>query len=105
MSAPEGLRRSQAQEKRVAKITGGTQNAGSGNGWKRKADVRSGGREGYLWEMKYTGKRQITVKADDLEKVRKEAWSEGRTPLLHLEVDGRRYVLLEEVDFLELIDE
>lgn len=99
----ERIARSQAQEKRVAKITGGTLNAGSGNGWRRKADVRSGGRQGLLWEMKTTGKRQMTIKADDLEKVRKEAWSDGRMPVFHIEIGDRRYVILEEADFLEML--
>lgn len=96
------LRKSQAQEKRVAKATGGTRNAGSGNGWQRKHDVRSGGHEGFLWEMKRTDKKQITIKASDLDSVRKIAWQEGRTPVFHIEFAGRRYVLLEEADFMEL---
>lgn len=97
------LKKSQSQEKRVAKATGGTRNAGSGNGWQRKHDVRSGGHEGFLWEMKRTDKKQITIKASDLDSVRKIAWSEGRTPLFHIELAGRRYVVLEEPDFMELI--
>lgn len=99
------LKRSQAQEKRVAKATGGTRNAGSGNGWQRKHDVRSGGHEGLLWEMKRTDKKQITIKASDLDSVRKIAWQEGRTPVFHIELAGRRYVLLEEPDFMEMIDD
>lgn len=99
------LKRSQAQEKRVAKATGGTRNAGSGNGWQRKHDVRSGGHEGLLWEMKRTDKKQITIKASDLDSVRKIAWQEGRTPVFHIELAGRRYVLLEEPDFMEMINE
>jgi hypothetical protein len=100
----EKMRRSQAQEKRVAKATGGSRNAGSGNGWQRKHDVRSGGREGFLWEMKRTDKKQITIKASDLDSVRKISWQEGRTPVFHIELDNRRYVMLEEFDFMELID-
>ena len=100
----EQMKRSQAQERRIAKATGGSRNAGSGNGWQRKHDVRSGGHEGFLWEMKRTDKKQITIKATDLESVRKIAWTEGRTPVFHIELAGRRYVLLEESDFLEMID-
>lgn len=100
----EQMKRSQAQERRIAKATGGSRNAGSGNGWQRKHDVRSGGHEGFLWEMKRTDKKQITIKATDLESVRKIAWTEGRTPVFHIELAGRRYVLLEEPDFLEMID-
>lgn len=101
----ERIKRSRKQEQRIAKVTGGTRNAGSGNGWKRKHDVRSGGNEGFLWEMKRTDKKQITIKSSDLDSVRKIAWSEGRTPVFHIELDGRRYVLLEEPDFMELIDD
>jgi Holliday junction resolvase len=98
----ERISRSRKQEQRIAKVTGGSRNAGSGNGWQRKHDVRSGGHEGFLWEMKRTDKKQITIKASDLESVRKIAWQEGRTPVFHIELAGRSYVLLEESDFLEL---
>lgn len=99
------IKKSQDQEKRVAKMTGGSRNAGSGNGWKRKHDVRSGGHDGWLWEMKRTDQKQITIKATDLESVRKVAWSEGRSPILHFQLQNRNYVILEESDFVELIDE
>lgn len=101
----EPLKKSQNQEKRIAKVTGGSRNAGSGNGWQRKHDVRSGGHDGILWEMKRTDKKQITIKASDLESVRKIAWSEGRTPVLHIELSGRRYVLIEEPDFMEMLND
>lgn len=101
----EHIKKSRDQEKRIAKATGGSRNAGSGNGWKRKHDVRSGGHEGFLWEMKRTDKKQITVKAADLESVRKIAWSEGRTPVFHIELAGRAYVLIEESDFMEIISD
>ena len=95
----EQLKRSQKQESRIAKMTGGSKNAGSGNGWKRKHDVRS---DEFLWEMKRTDKKQITIKLSDLESVRSVAWQEGRTPVFHIEIGTRRYVLLEEGDFLEM---
>lgn len=101
----EKIKKSQAQEKRIEKIVGGSRNAGSGNGWKRKHDVRSGGNSGLLWEMKRTDKKQITIKVSDLESLRKIALTEGRTPVFHIELNGRRYVLLEEPDFLDLIDD
>jgi hypothetical protein len=99
------MKRSQLQEKRIAKSTGGSRNSGSGNGWQRKHDVRSGGHEGFLWEMKRTDKKQITIKASDLDSVRKIAWQEGRTPVFHIELAGRRYVLLEEPDFMEMTND
>lgn len=93
------LKRSQAQERRVAQRSGGSRNAGSGNGWTRKGDVRS---DGVLYEMKRTDKQQITIKLSDLEKIRQEAWADGRSPRFHIEIGTRRYVLLEEDDYEEL---
>jgi hypothetical protein len=55
--------------------------------------------------MKRTDKKQITIKASDLDSVRKIAWQEGRTPVFHIELAGRRYVMLEEPDFMEMIDD
>lgn len=87
------------QEKRVAKLVGGTRNAGSGSGWRRRQDVRT---DRFLWEMKYTGKKQITLKAQDLEQLRKHALMDDRTPVMHIEVGERSYVVMSEDDFLEL---
>lgn len=99
-----GQRRSKAQEKRVANRTGGTLNAGSGSGWRRRHDIRDGR---FLWEMKTTDrpKRQITVKADDLDSVRKVSYLEGRIPVMGIEVGGRNYVILQEDDFLEMVED
>jgi hypothetical protein len=101
----EQLKRSQKQERRIAKLTGGSTNAGSGNGWKRKNDVRSESSDDLLilWEMKRTDKKQITIKLSDLDSCRKAAWQEGRVPVFHIELGYRRYILLEESDFLEMI--
>lgn len=52
--------------------------------------------------MKRTDKKQITVKLSDLEAVRKAAWEEGRTPMFHIEIGNRAYVIIEENDFLEM---
>jgi hypothetical protein len=95
---PEPLRLSQQQEKRIAKRVGGTLNAGSGNQWKRKADVRE--RE-VLWEMKRTNAKSITIRLADLETVRKEAALIGRLPVLHIELGTRRYVIIEEDDYFD----
>lgn len=70
----------------------------------RRHDVRSHGREGYLWEMKLTGKKQITIKADDAESVRRIAYSEGRTPVIGASLADRNYVVIEENLFLSLTE-
>lgn len=67
----------------------------------RKHDVRS---PGVLWEMKRTGKKQITIKATDIESVRREAILEGRIPLLGFELNGRNYVIVEENAWHEATD-
>lgn len=92
----ERILKSRAQEKRVARKVGGTLNAGSGNG-NRKNDVRE---KKVLWEMKRTDARSITIKATDLRDLRKNASLEHRLPVMHIELGGRRYVVIEEDDFL-----
>ena len=95
------LRASRRQERRLANRTGGRVSQGSGNVWHRKGDVRT---PGELYEAKWTGKKQVTVKAEVLEKVHREAVAEGRVPVLGIELNGRHYVVLGEDDYLEWRD-
>lgn len=96
----EQLRRSQAQETRFAKSTGARLSPRSGARWDRKNDSRN---DRFLFENKRTdNKRSITLKADDLEKLRKHAIVESRTGALQFDLNGRSYVVLTEVDFLTL---
>ena len=88
------------QEDRIAKTTGGQVNVGSGAFW-RKGDVRA---KEHLWELKWTGKKQFTVKAEQLEKITAEALFEGRVPVFGISLNNRNYVILEENDFLEMLD-
>lgn len=99
--ASDALKKSQAQERRIAKRHGGTLNSGSGNQWRRKNDVRS---DGVLWEMKRTDKKQITIKADDIEDLRRNATLEDRMPVLHVEIGKRRCVILLEEDYESLVE-
>jgi hypothetical protein len=92
------LKKSRAQEAKTALLHGGQRNGGSGSGWSRKGDVRT---KFTLIEAKRTDARQITLKATDLEKIWAEAWAEGRIPVLGFELAGRRYVVLNEDDYLE----
>jgi hypothetical protein len=66
----EGQKRSQQHEKSLAAKTGGRRTPGSGSQWFAKGDVRT---DHLLIEAKYTGKRQITIKAEVLEKISEEA--------------------------------
>lgn len=99
MTKLEPLRLSQQQEKRIAKKVGGTLNAGSGN-QRKKNDVRQ--KKDVLWEMKRTNARTITIKATDLEDLRRNATLEGRRPVMHIELGKRRYVLMEEDEYFEM---
>lgn len=48
------------------------------------------------------GKKQITIKIDDLKLVERTAVSQGRRPVLHVELANRRYVVLTEEDYAEM---
>jgi hypothetical protein len=96
------LKKSRKQEKRSADTYRGSRNSGSGNGWVRKNDVRS---EEFLIENKTTiGTKSITLKAVDLNELREHAILEDRIPVLQFDLGNRRYVVLTEPDFLEMID-
>lgn len=91
--------RSRAQEQRIADHVGGRRMPASGAFWKHKGDVR-GGR--YLMEMKRTdNKRSISIKDEDLTKIRQEALSQGLTPLLGFELNGRDYFIVRKEDMFE----
>lgn len=99
----EILKKSRKQEDRSADNYRGSRNAGSGNGWMRKNDVRA---EEFLIENKLTtGTKSITLKTVDLKELRERAILEDRTPVLQFDLAGRSYVVLVEDDFLEMIDD
>lgn len=91
------MRRSRAQEKRDALAYGGRVQAGSGCGTFKKGDVRT---DDLLIENKRTDKQQMTIKAEWLDKIRNEALTEGRTPVVGIEIAGREWVLLLKEDYL-----
>lgn len=97
MSRSEGQKQSLHHEKRLAQKTGGSRNAASGAFWSRKGDVRS---PQLLIEHKWTGKKQITIRAEYLEKITEEAILDGRIPVLGFHLNGRNYVILDEDDAL-----
>lgn len=101
LSRTENQKNSDRHEAGIAKRFGGHVNPGSGSSWKRRQDVRT---KEVLFEAKYTGKTQVTIKADVLEQLRLHALQDGRIAALHLEVGGRNYVVLNEADFEELIE-
>jgi hypothetical protein len=48
------------------------------------------------------GKKQITLKSDDLQLVERTAVAQGRRPVLHIEIANRGYVVLTEEDYAEM---
>lgn len=98
MTMDRRIKRSREQEHKTAKAHGGRRNAGSGATWSRKGDVRTAHT---LIENKRTDARQITLKANDLEKIWREAIAEGRIPVIEIEVGGKSYVVLTQSDYLE----
>lgn len=95
------IKRSRKQEKRSASAYKGSRNAGSGSGWLRKNDVRTAN---ILIENKFTtNEKQITLKHADLKELIERAILEDRLPVLQFDLASRRYVVLTEDDFLELM--
>ena len=95
------IKTSRKQEKRTADTYKGSRNAGSGSGWMRKNDVRS---VEFLFENKFTtNKKSITLKEVDLRELVERAILEDRTPVLQFDLANRRYVVLVEDDFVEMI--
>lgn len=100
----DARKRSQDQEKRTAEKYKGSVNVMSGAGWVRKADVRT---EDFMIENKLKMKhdaKSYSIKSDDLRTLTKRARLEGRIPLLQFDLSGHSYVVLNEDDFLEIID-
>ena len=95
----EGQKQSKKHERRLARLVGGSRNAGSGAFWSRKGDVRS---RDLLIEHKWTGKKSFTMKSSVLEKIVEEAILDGRTPVLGFSLNEENYVVLTEDDFLSL---
>lgn len=90
------------QEKRTAAAYKGSRNVMSGAGWVRKADVRT---EDYMIENKAKikpGAKSFTVKDQDMRDLTKRAILEGRVPVWQVDINGNRYVVLNEDDFLEM---
>jgi hypothetical protein len=91
----DSQKRSQKQEKRAAKRTGGRVQPGSGSKPGAKGDVRNAG--ALRMECKTTTKKSFTLKLSELEKLEGEATS-GENPVFEIEFSGvhpsRRFVVL-----------
>lgn len=90
------------QEKRTAQNYKGSRTVRSGATWFSKNDVRT---ENFLIENKFTGNaKSYTVKYEELKDVVTRAVLEDRVPVLQFDLGGKRFVILVEDDFLEMID-
>lgn len=99
----DDLKRSQRQERRGARILGGTVNSGSGNGPWRKNDVRT---PLFSIEYKTTTKKQFPLKSSDLAKAEENALLDGnRTMLFGIEMAGRTWMVIDEADFLRILSD
>lgn len=82
-------RKSQKQEKRVAKEIKGLTTIASGALWGNKGDVRN---DEYLVECKITKREFYILKRDVWDKIRKEAVKDGlRIPVMNIEVEDGKY--------------
>lgn len=94
------LKKSQKQERRGAELLGGTVNAGSGNGWVRKNDVRT---PDYSIEYKVTSKGSYSLKEKELVTAEKQALIDGREMLFGTQMSGgRNWITMSEETFLAL---
>jgi hypothetical protein len=97
------LKASRRQEQATAKRIGGRTNSGSGSGWVYRNDVRS---DRFLVEDKRTdNERSITIKADDLRKLRINATRLDKVAVLEFYLGGHDYVILHRDDFVGYLDE
>ena len=99
-----GIKDSQKQEKAFSHVVGGLLNSGSGNGWMRKADIRT---EKELFELKITDKKSYSLKDAELQTLSDQALVDGRIPVFMIEFKstGNRWVIMSEDDYLMLREE
>ena len=95
------IKDSQKQERRLSTQIGGTVNSGSGNGWVRKGDVRSGDE---LYELKITSAKSYALKDAELTKNYTNALIDGRIPifLIEFKTSGNSWVVLSKDDYMDL---
>jgi hypothetical protein len=98
------IKDSQKQERAFSRMVGGSLNSGSGNGWLRKADVRT---EKELFELKITDKKSYSLKDAELDKLTDQALIDGRIPVFMVEFKstGNSWVILSKNDYLMMREE
>ena len=87
---PQELGRS--YEKKIAKKTGAYLQPGSGNILGFKEDLIS---KEYLFQLKHTKGKQMTIKSVDLKQLRSNALKIGKKPIFLFHLDGFNYAVTE----------
>ncbi len=95
-----GVKRSRAQELRIAADLGGNRVPGSGAVPGLDGDVRS---SEWLAECKTTTHRSFSITLKDWQKIQGEAGLSMRKPLMMVEIDGEELAVLSKEAFLDLI--
>lgn len=96
------MKASKKQEKRSANLYKGSRNIASGALWFRKNDVRS---QDFLIENKLTNNtKSYTIKLSDLKELSERAILDDRVPVLQFDLGGKHFVILDENDFLSMLD-
>lgn len=99
---PNARKASQRQEREAAKKWGGTLNAGSGNGWVRKNDIRS---PKFSIECKTTSATSYRLTLADLKKAEQNALLDGRVMIFQIEMGGRLWDVIADEDLRALVGE
>ena len=89
-------KKSQKQERRLAKAYGGNVTPGSGNGWVHKNDVKT---PTLSIEAKYTDAKSFSLKLADLIKAEKIALVDGRDIIFTVSFSGDEFVIIREADY------
>lgn len=83
--------RATKQEKAIAKRLGGRRQSNSGATAHHKGDVKA---PGFLVEAKFTDKESMVLHGAVLDKIENEAALEGKEPLMELDINGRKWVVM-----------
>ncbi len=88
------VKRSQAQERKIATENAGQRVAGSGNqaSTSQKGDVRL---EHWLGEAKYTDKTRYGLRLSDWRQIEVQAFKAGKEPIMFLEIAGRKLAVVD----------
>lgn len=95
-------RRSERQERRLAKDYAGKVQPGSGCGRTNKGDVKT---KRFLIEAKRTDKKQYILSLKTWEKIETQALSMSKTPVLAIEIGNKRLIVVADYVFNEMIAE